>query len=139
LDKQTIPEDEEVTGFFKVLKPLSKPKSTYSSKNPGCSPIMIRIQADKVDVHLPAAIKTEREITVSKHGEPETDSKTIDLDAITKNNKIRGLSHGHQRVETTDPQTARLNLSSRATIDTPLTVNGNIRSNYVSKKFPKRK
>jgi len=60
LDKQTIPEDEEVTGFFKVLKPLSKPKSLYNSKNPVCSPIMIRIQADKVDLHVESEPKTHR-------------------------------------------------------------------------------
>lgn len=67
LDKQTIPEDEQVTGFFKVLKPLSKPKSTYSSKSPGCSPIMIRIQADKVDVQVDSNSKTHREMTASKN------------------------------------------------------------------------
>ena len=60
LDKQTIPEDQEVTGFFKVLKPLSKPKSTYNSKNPGCSPIMIRIQANNVNVQMGTASKTHR-------------------------------------------------------------------------------
>lgn len=54
LDKQTIPEDEEVTGFFKVLRPLSKPKSLYNSKSPMCSPIMIRIQADKLHIDLPS-------------------------------------------------------------------------------------
>lgn len=61
LDKQTIPEDEEVVGFFKVLKPLSKPKSTYNPKSAGCSPIMIRIQADKVDLQVEEpSIKTQR-------------------------------------------------------------------------------
>jgi hypothetical protein len=69
---------------------------------------MIRIQADKVDLHIGA--KTEREITVLKGGEVEAESKTIDLDAITKNNKIR-VSHGHQRVETSDPPSQRLNLN----------------------------
>jgi len=41
---------------------------------------MIRIQADKVDVHIPTGAKTEREITISKNaGEVDVDCKTIDL------------------------------------------------------------
>lgn len=134
LDKQTIPEDEEVTGFFKVLKPLSKPKSHYSAKNPGCSPIMIRIQADKVDLRMEGS-KTQRE--ESRHVFEADPDKPADLETLTRNNKIRGFSHGNKRVETSEVQ--RGNLSSRATIDTPLSINGNIRSNYVSKRFTKKK
>ena len=52
IDKQTIPEDKEVGGFFKVLRPLSKPKSTYSAKNIMCSPIMIRIQVPKITINV---------------------------------------------------------------------------------------
>lgn len=52
IDKQTIPEDKEIGGYFKVLKPLSKPKSTYSSKSHMCSPIMIRIQAPKITIDI---------------------------------------------------------------------------------------
>lgn len=52
IDKQTIPEDKEVSGFFKVLRPLAKPKSTYSSKSPMCSPILIRIQAPKLTIDV---------------------------------------------------------------------------------------
>jgi len=66
LDKQTIPEDQEVTGFFKVLKPLAKPNTTYAAKSPGCSPIMIRIQADKVDIQLEDKLKPVNELTRGK-------------------------------------------------------------------------
>ncbi len=52
IDKQTIPEDKEVGGYFKVLKPLSKPKSFYSSKSHACAPIMIRIQAPSVSIEV---------------------------------------------------------------------------------------
>lgn len=46
IDKQTIHEDKEVCGYFKVLRSLSKPKSMYSSKTGGHgnAPIMIRVQ-----------------------------------------------------------------------------------------------
>jgi hypothetical protein len=46
IDKQTIHEDKEVCGYFKVLRSLSKPKSMYSSKTGwhGNAPIMIRVQ-----------------------------------------------------------------------------------------------
>lgn len=42
-------------------------------------------------------------------------------------------------METADAQTGKPYLSARATIDTPLSVGGNIRSNYVSKKFGEKK
>ena len=141
LDKQTIPEDQEVTGFFKVLKPLSKPKSTYSSKNPGCSPIMIRIQADKVDLQMDATAKTHRE-RPSKSNHIELDqNRTLDLDSLTKNNRIRNYSHGHKRMETTDAPLGRPSLSSRTTIDIPQINQNhpNVRTNYANKKFSKKK
>lgn len=52
IDKQTIPEDKEVGGYFKVLKTLSKPKSIYSSKSHACAPIMIRIQAPSLRIEV---------------------------------------------------------------------------------------
>lgn len=52
IDKQTIPQDKEIGGFFKVLRPLSKPKSSYSNKNTMCSPIMIRIQVPKIAIEV---------------------------------------------------------------------------------------
>jgi hypothetical protein len=48
---------------------------------------------------------------------------------------MRGLSHGHKRMETAEVHTERAANHSRATIDSPLSINGNIRSNYVNKKF----
>ncbi len=57
---------------------------------------------------------------------------------MTRNNKIRNYSHGHRRIETSD-SSARGILSSRTTIDVPPIHNPNIRTNYASKKYGKKK
>lgn len=82
-----------------MLKPLSKPKSTYSTKNPGCSPIMIRIQADKVDIQIDEPSKTHRDVILNKNIiELDDQDKNSDTDLMVINNKMRGYSHGHKRI-----------------------------------------
>lgn len=63
----------------------------------------------------------------------------MDIEAITKNNKIRNYSHGHKRIETSEPQIAKAPFTSRTTIDIPQIHNPNIRTNYASKKFGQKK
>lgn len=47
IDKQPIPEDKEMEGCIKILRPLRRPKSTYNTKTTLCAPILIRIQTPK--------------------------------------------------------------------------------------------
>ena len=64
-------------------------------------------------------------------------NNTIDLDTITKNNRIRNYSHGHKRIDTAE--LGKPSLSSRTTIDIPQLHNPNVRTNYANKKFSKKK
>lgn len=98
---------------------------------------MIRIQADKVDVRVDRNAQTQRELPIPNFIELEQ-NKTIDLESLTRNNKIRNYSHGNKRIETSDPLVRGV-LSSRTTIDVPPIHNPNIRTNYASKKFGKKK
>lgn len=98
---------------------------------------MIRIQAEKVDVRVDRNAQTQRDLPIPNIIEIDQ-NKTIDLESLTKNNKIRNYSHGHKRIETSDP-TVKGVLSSRTTIDVPPIHNPNIRTNYASKKFGKKK
>lgn len=99
---------------------------------------MIRIQAEKAEVPVDAGAKTQRELPISRNIlELDQSQKTIDLNSLPKGHKVRNLSHGHRRIETTDIQTERTSNISRATIESPLTINGSIRNNYPSKKLGK--
>ena len=111
---------------------------------------MIRIQADKVAVELPGGIqlhpasKTYREQhNVHLHEGPSTNliqldrpTQTLDIQGLTRNNRIRNYSHGHRRVETTDPQLGKPTLPARTTIEAS---HPNVRANYANKKFGKKK
>ena len=62
---------------------------------------MIRIQADKVDVQMESrAAKTHRERPTHRNliELDQRANNTIDIETITKNNKIRNYSHGHKRI-----------------------------------------
>ena len=48
--------------------------------------------------------------------ELDDQDKTSEIELMVKNNKMRGYSHGHKRIETFDVNKNRF-LSSRATID----------------------
>ncbi len=98
---------------------------------------MIRIQADKADLHAQPSVKTQRELPVAKNLIQLDQSDKETAPTGRNNTRLRGLSHGHRRIETAEVHTERA-INSRATIDSPLSINGNIRSNYVGRKFGKR-
>ena len=125
IDKQTIPEDKEVGGFFKVLRPLSKPKSTFSAKNMMGSPIMIRIQVPKITIKVEEEAKgpqSPRKIDFA--------NKTIDLDSLTKNNQIRGLN-GPKKFEFTEYSHSTIKQKPQNKID----FTENLKNIYTSRKI----
>ena len=66
---------------------------------------MIRIQAEKIEVPEPS-VKTQRELPISRNMiELDQTDRTIDLTSFGKNNKIRGFSQAHRRVERGGVQT----------------------------------
>lgn len=97
---------------------------------------MIRIQADKADLNAEPSAKTQRELPAKNFIELDQSDKIPDVVQGGRTTKLRGLSHGHKRIETAEVHTERPS-HSRATIDSPLSINGNIRSNYVGRKFGK--
>jgi len=64
-------------------------------------------------------------------------NQTLDIQGLARNNKIRNYSHGHRRVETTDTNlVGKPSMSARTTIETS---HPNVRANYASKKFARKK
>lgn len=70
--------------------------------------------------------------------ELDDQDKTSEIELMVKNNKMRGYSHGHKRIETFDVNKNRF-LSSRATIDNSMYAHGNIRDHFINKKFTKKR
>ena len=132
LDKQTIPEDQEVTGFFKVLKPLTKPSTLYTPKSVGNSPIVIRVQQDlRLDDHPPTPLPRGKTIEIGLIEQRKT------LDAISKHSQTaRHQSHHPQRDE---EEKGGRKSNSYTTIDNPLSTHtANIRGQFANKKFHRR-
>jgi hypothetical protein len=62
---------------------------------------MIRIQADKADLNAEPSAKTQRELPISKNFiELDQSDKIPEVVQGGKTARLRGLSHGHKRIET---------------------------------------